>query len=243
MVVLCALVSLHFVLIQFRLTGMNHTLTYSPVVVQHADAVFTHIPIVRKLLSGLPAFGDQFVNNMDTHQITAWPRLPYYFLALIGWPIANRLDALPIVATVLLTPLNAAIMYQLVRRIRGSVAVGVLGTSAALTLRELFVLQPWHWTNIEGLERLFVSPFFSNALVHPQISFAFCCVVLLCLYKLVRNTDSTTYVINGILYGISFYTYFYLWTFLTVVYGVIALYLLQRRDYICLLYTSPSPRD
>ena len=235
MVVLCVLMTLHFVLIQFRLTGMNHTLTYSPVVVQHADAVFTHIPIVRKLLSGLPAFGDQFVNNMDTHQTTAWPRLPYYLLALIGWPIANRLDALPIVATVLLTPLNAAIMYQLVRRITGSVAVGVLGTSAALTLRELFVLQPWHWTNIEGLERLFVSPFFSNALVHPQISFAFCCVVLLCLYKLVRNTDSTTYVINGILYGVSFYTYFYLWTFLTLVYGVIALYLLQRRDYITLV--------
>jgi hypothetical protein len=214
---------------------MNHTLTYSPVVVQHADAVFTHIPIVRKLLSGLPAFGDQFVNNMNTYQMTAWPRLPYYFLALIGWPIANRLDALPIIATVLLTPLNAAIVYQLVRRITGSVAVGVLGASAALTLRELFVLQPWHWTNIEELERLFVSPFFSNALVHPQISFAFCCVVLLCLYKLVRNTDSTTYVINGILYGISFYTYFYLWTFLTVVYGVIALYLLQKRDYITLV--------
>lgn len=235
MVVLCALMTLHFVLIQFRLTGMNHTLTYSPVVVQHADAVFTHIPIVRKLLSGLPAFGDQFVNNINTYQITAWPRLPYYFLVLIGWPIANRLDALPIIATVLLTPLNAAIVYQLVRRITGSVAVGVLGASAALTLRELFVLQPWHWTNIEELERLFVSPFFSNALVHPQISFAFCCVVLLCLYKLVRNTDSTTYVINGILYGISFYTYFYLWTFLTVVYGVIALYLLQRRDYITLV--------
>ena len=234
MVVLCALMTLHFVLIQFRLTGMDHTLTYSPVVVQHADAVFTHIPIVTKLLSGLPAFGDQFVNNMDTYQITAWPRLPYYFLALIGWPIADRLDALPIVATVLLTPVNAAVLYQLVRRITGSVAVGVLGTSAALTLRELFVLQPWHWTNIEQLEKLFVNPFFSNALVHPQISFAFCCVVLLYLYKLVRNTDSTTYIINGILYGISFYTYFYLWTFLTVVYGVIALYLLQRRDYITL---------
>ena len=201
---------------------------------QHADAVFTHIPIVTKLLSGLPAFGDQFVNHMDTYQITAWPRLPYYFLALIGWPIADRLDALPIVATVLLTPVNAAVLYQLVRRITGSVAVGVLGTSAALTLRELFMLQPWHWTNIEQLEKLFVNPFFSNALVHPQISFAFCCVVLLYLYKLVRNTDSTTYIINGILYGISFYTYFYLWTFLTVVYGVIALYLLQRRDYITL---------
>ena len=234
MVILCALMTLHFVLIQFRLTGINHTVTYSPVVVQHADAVFTHIPIVRKLLSGLPAFGDQFVNTMNTYQITAWPRLPYYVLALIGWPIANRLDALPIVATVLLTPLNAAIVYQLVRRITGSVAVGVLGTSAALTLREVFVLQPWHWTNIEQLEKLFVNPFFSNALVHPQISFAFCCIVLFCLYKLVCNTDSTTYVINGILYGISFYTYFYLWTFLTVVYGVIALYLLQRRDYITL---------
>ena len=235
MVVLCALMTLHFVLIQFRLTGMDHTLTYSPVVVQHADAVFTHIPIVTKLLSGLPAFGDQFVNNMDTYQITAWPRLPYYFLALIGWPIADRLDALPIVATVLLTPVNAAVLYQLVRRITGSVAVGVLGTSAALTLRELFVLQPWHWTNMEKLERLFVSPFFSNALVHPQISFAFCCVVLLGLYKLVSNADSTTYIINGILYGISFYTYFYLWTFITVVYGVIVLYLLQRRDYIRLV--------
>ena len=235
MVVLCALMTLHFVLIQFRLTGMDHTLTYSPVVVQHADAVFTHIPIVTKLLSGLPAFGDQFVNNMDTYQITAWPRLPYYFLALIGWPIADRLDALPIVATVLLTPVNAAVLYQLVRRITGSVAVGVLGTSAALTLRELFVLQPWHWTNMEKLEGLFVSPFFSNALVHPQISFAFCCIVLLGLYKLVSNADSTTYIINGILYGISFYTYFYLWTFITVVYGVIVLYLLQRRDYIRLV--------
>ena len=131
---------------------------------------------------------------MNTYQITAWPRLPYYVLALIGWPIANRLDALPIVATVLLTPLNAAIVYQLVRRITGSVAVGVLGTSAALTLREVFVLQPWHWTNIEQLEKLFVNPFFSYALVHPQISFAFCCIVLFCLYKLVCNTDSTTSV-------------------------------------------------
>ncbi|MBS59840.1 MAG: hypothetical protein CL606_00785 [Anaerolineaceae bacterium] len=232
---LCVLMTLHFVLIQFRLASMHHTLTYSPVVVQHADAVFTHIPIVRKLLSGLPAFGDQFVNNIDTHTIAAWPRLPYYFLALVGWPIANRLDVLPVVATVLFTPLNAALMYQLVRRITGSVAVGVLGASAALTLRELFVLQPWHWTNIEEWERVLTSPFFSNALVHPQISFAFSCVVLLYLYRLIGNTDNTTYLINGILYGISFYTYFYLWTFLTVVYGAIALFLLQRRDYITLV--------
>ena len=240
MVVLCALMSLHFVLIQFLLGGMDHTVTYSPVVVQHADPVFTHIPIVRKLLSGLPAFGDQFVHSMDTYLMTAWPRLPYYLLALIGWPVANHLDALPIISTVLLTPLNAAILYQLVKRLTGSVAIGVLGSSAALTFRELFVLQPWHWINADELERLFNMPFFSNALVHPQISFVVCCAALICLYKLIIGADSKTYITNGILYGISFYTYFYLWTYLTVLYGVIGLYLLWRRDYVTLFSLAKS---
>lgn len=62
-------------MIQFLLAGKDQSVTYSPVFVQHADPVFTHIPIVRELLSGVVALGEQFINNMDTHIMTAWPIL------------------------------------------------------------------------------------------------------------------------------------------------------------------------
>ena len=228
---LAGLLSLHFVLIPNFLRNTGYFATYSPVVVQHADPVFTHIPIVRKLLSGLPAFGDQFVSNEITRSLAVWPRMPYYLLAVIGWPIADRLDALPILATALLTPVNAAIVYKFARQITGSITAGFVGATVALAFRELFVLQPWHWIDGVEMARLFQTPFFSNAMVHPQISFVLFCVALIALYKLLIRPTRTISILNGVVYGVSFYTYVYLWTFLTGLYAIVGVYLLLRRDY------------
>jgi len=231
MVVLAGLLSLHFVLIPNFLRNTGYFATYSPVIVQHADPVFTHIPIVRKLLSGLPAFGDQFVSNETTPSLAVWPRIPYYLLALIGWPIADHLDALPILATALLTPVNAAIVYKFTRQITGSITAGVVGATVALAFRELFVLQPWHWIDSVEMSRLLQTPFFSNAMVHPQISFILFCVALIALHKLLMGPTRAISIFNGVVYGVSFYTYVYLWTFLTGMYAIVGLYLMLRRDH------------
>ena len=52
---LTASMSLHFVLVPLLLKDTGYSSTFSPVVVQHADAVFNHIPVVSKLRGGLPA--------------------------------------------------------------------------------------------------------------------------------------------------------------------------------------------
>ncbi len=231
MVMLCLLMSLHFILIPLFLEQYDTVMTYSPTIVQHADPVFTHIPILRKLLGGIPSFGDQFVLLEDVEvNINAWPRLPYYLMSLISYPVMNHLDVIPLVSTVLLTPVHAALLYVWVRRITGSISVSILGSSVALLFRELFVLQPWHWVNVNQIKGLLNSPFFSNALIHPQISFGVCCFSLILIYQFMMRPSKKLCIGIGIVYGVSFYTYFYLWTYLTLLLGLIGIYLLFQRD-------------
>ena len=225
---LTALLSLQFVLIPELLQGTGNSVTYAPVAVQQADSVFTHIPVVRKLLSRMPAFSDQFVLSDASQQVSVWPRLPYFVLALVGLPVVDHLDALPIVSTVLLTPLNAAVLYMLIVRISCSRTTGVLGTTVVLGFREFFVLQPWHWVNVDKMRGIIATPIFSNAMVHPQISFLLLCSALIALHRLIRKPNRLVAVSNGLIYGLSFYTYVYLWTYLTGLYGCVSAYLLWR---------------
>ncbi len=204
---------------------------YTPVAVQHADPAFTHIPIVRKLLSKIPSFGDQFVVLQAEADISIWPRLPYFILALLGRPISDKLDALPLVSTVLLTPLNASVFYALSKKLTGSSFVAVAGTTAALGFRELFVLQPWHWVEREELHKLLIAPPFSNALVNPQISFMLVSLGILALLKLERSPSLKAGAFVSLFYGLSFYTYVYAWTFLTAIFGAVGLQMIYKREW------------
>lgn len=230
MVLLVGLMSLHFVLIPILLHDSGFVPAFSPVSVQHADAVFDRIPVVRKLLSGLPAWGDLFVYE-NVSGLAVWPRLPYYLLALLSVPIADRLEALPLITTLLLTPVNAALLYDLSRRITRSQTQAIITTTLVLGFSELFVLQPWHWFNLGKVVDTLRGPIFFNAMVNPQISFIMLCGALIVLYRLVFTSGRNAIVLNALLYGSSFYTYFYSWTYLTGIYFAVGVYLLWRRDF------------
>ena len=154
LVLITGLLSLHFVLIPWFLRGTGYAATYAPVAVPQADSVFTHTPIVGKLLSGLPAFSDQFVISDANQHVSVWPRVPYYVLALLGWSVADHLEALALVSTVLLAPLNTAVLYILIVRVSGSKTCGVLASTVVMGFREVFVLQPWHWVNLDEMADL-----------------------------------------------------------------------------------------
>ncbi|MBO33132.1 MAG: hypothetical protein CMM74_09185 [Rhodospirillaceae bacterium] len=230
LIVLTGLMSLHFILIPFLVQEIGFVPAFAPANAAHADAVIGHIPMVMKLQHGLPAFGDAFVRS-ESSQLIVYPPLPYFLLALVGWPIANRLEALPLIATVLLTPVNASLLYNLAGRITRSQRQAVLAATVGLGFSEFFIFQPWHWVNFRKVVDTLQGPIFFNAMVNPQISFILLCASLIALYRLVFMPGRHAVVLNAVLFGLSFYTYSFLWTYLTGLYTTVGLYFLWRRDF------------
>ncbi len=237
LLLLSVAMSLHFILIQGWLRSSGLAVSYAPVAAQHADPAFNYLAILRKLLSGLYPWGDQFVREVHA-SVSIWPRLPYVFLSAFAWSLRDNLDAFPMVASAITLPLNAVFLYVIVGQLSAVRWMAVIAATGVLGFSEFFVLQPWHFLDLSEMSARWGEAIWFNRLVNPQVSFLVLCVGVIALYRLSfaepKSRDGNDRVVVkwsvflGFVYGISYYTYLYVWSYLSVILSGTLFYLLWK---------------
>lgn len=159
------------------------------------------------------------------------PPLPEMLYAGVGKLLGfNRIQAVLFGSRLIFPFLLTLLLYAFVYQLSRSRIVGLLGTALVLLGINL-VLDPRAVFDVLGLKTSLKQGLWYSRPVSPQIHSLFLFGYLLLLWEWLKQRRTAFLIGAAIVLGLSFYVYFYLWSFLFAGVGVFALVTVWRRDF------------
>lgn len=232
---IAAIISLPYFLTPFFCQKAGLIYTSIPLAVQHADHSL-YMTIMRRIITGSNLLGDLNVYEMQG-AANIWPILPFYLLSKL-YLLAKDVNNLPLLSNFIFIPVLFLGLFVFFYRISASKGLSIASSCCALLLSSLFFRSPWNWINPSYLVSFFSGPLWFNRIVYPQISFLFLILFLIKSQEFFIDRNIKHLLPVGIIYSLSFYVYFYLWTYISVFLCVLAVIMLIQREYRAFLWLS-----
>jgi len=225
----------HFLLIQRH--GVDYTPFGDACMMSYDETIYYAPMVAEKLKGNWFSTNPHYREGKERLSMPAW-KVPAWTVALIGTLTGSDVTRTFILCDIIFPMLCCLLMYRVLRQLlpdrsyAASIAGIVILANDFLTRQQFGLRYFTPPTVAEGgfpLDPLFFSRTFSPSVVLP-----FMLLALILLMKMAAGRGARYVLFTGVASGLLFYTYFFYWSAMAAIGGVLFLAALIRRDTVLL---------